>query len=57
MYFHPETGETVKVGDMVKYPVLAATLRTIAEGGVSAFYNGSLTDDIVRDIQEHGNII
>ena len=48
MYFHPETGEMVKVGEKVTYPVLARTLEIIAAEGATAFYNGSLTDDIVN---------
>ncbi|XP_067679970.1 glutathione hydrolase 1 proenzyme-like [Haliotis asinina] len=57
MYFNNETGEAVKVGDRVKYYALADTLDRIAEEGAPAFYNGSLTDDIVADISEHGGVI
>ncbi|XP_048241225.1 glutathione hydrolase 1 proenzyme-like [Haliotis rufescens] len=57
MYFDNVTGEAVKVGDRVKYHALADTLERIAEKGAPVYYNGSLTDDIVADISEHGGVI
>ncbi|XP_046333062.2 glutathione hydrolase 1 proenzyme-like [Haliotis rufescens] len=57
MYFDATTGEPVKVGEKVKLPLLADTLNTIAEGGQSAFYNGSLTDIIVNETRRYGGII
>lgn len=51
------TGQVKKLGDVVKNPVLAQTLRMIANEGVGIFYNGSLGDKMVEDIQRKGGII
>lgn len=52
-----EEGEFVKVGDVIKRPQLAATLRLIANKGVEEFYTGSVARDLVSDIREAGGII
>ncbi|XP_046549555.1 glutathione hydrolase 1 proenzyme-like [Haliotis rubra] len=57
MYFNAASGAAKGVGDTVMYPKLADTLETISTEGASAFYNGSLTDAIVSEIQENGGII
>ncbi|KAK6183728.1 hypothetical protein SNE40_006339 [Patella caerulea] len=54
---NPETNKLYVVGEKMKRPRLAATLQTIADEGVIAFYQGSLTDIIVREIQDAGGII
>ena len=46
-----------QLGDIVKNPTFAKTLRTIASEGVDVFYNGILGDKIVEDIQRKGGII
>jgi len=42
------------IGSMFKVPALAATLRTIAQGGRDAFYEGPIAEEIVRYANESG---
>ncbi|KAI4489122.1 hypothetical protein M0804_004620 [Polistes exclamans] len=53
----PATGRPWKVGERIKRPKLAETLRLIAENGPNAFYNSSLTDLMVAEIQSFNGII
>ncbi|CAL1536404.1 unnamed protein product [Lymnaea stagnalis] len=56
-FFNNETGDLFKLGDKMRRPQLAQTMRTIASEGVDAFYNGSLTNKIIQDLKEIGSII
>lgn len=47
-------GQFLKEGDTMKRPVLANTLRLIADHGVDVVYNGSLTSQLVKEINEAG---
>ena len=47
-------GSLVKERDTIKRPTYAKTLRRIAEEGPNTFYNGSVAEDVVRDIQDEG---
>lgn len=46
-----------KEGDIVKRPDLAATLRLLAADGVGIFYNGTMGDRLVHDVQRRGGIL
>ncbi|KAM4809459.1 glutathione hydrolase 1 proenzyme [Rhinophrynus dorsalis] len=50
-------GRILQKGDIVKLPKLADTLQILADQGPDAFYTGSLSKQVVRDIQEPGGII
>ncbi|KAJ9582222.1 hypothetical protein L9F63_003432 [Diploptera punctata] len=57
MFTNPNTGEVLKSGDIMKNHRLGKTLRMIAESGPSCFYNGSLTTELIADIQRAGGIL
>jgi len=44
-------------GDVFRQPLLAASLRTIAEGGRDAYYGGPIGDQIARAIQAAGGVM
>lgn len=44
----------LKENDIVKFPKLADTYQRIADGGPDVFYNGSMAQSIVEDIQAAG---
>src|ERR1700761_1913205 len=48
------TGVAPKVGDLFKNPALANSLRQIAAHGRDAFYNGPMTDAMVKFLQAQG---
>jgi gamma-glutamyltranspeptidase/glutathione hydrolase len=47
-------GRGPNAGEIFRNPNLARTFRTIAEGGASAFYQGSIAESIVSVIKEAG---
>lgn len=51
------TKKIKKEGDMFSRPVFAKTLREIATKGVEVFYNGTLGDQLVADVQKRGGIL
>lgn len=54
-----ENNTLPRLGDFIKLPTLAKTLRTIANSkvGPDELYNGTLTKKFVQDIQDAGGII
>nr|CAD7428103.1 unnamed protein product [Timema monikensis] len=51
------TQKVWQLGDKIRRPQLAKTLRKIISEGAEALYNGSLTRDFVKDIRDLGGII
>ena len=51
-YTNNKTGELYKVGEIATFPLLADTLETIAKEGPETFYNGTLSQKILLDLQE-----
>ncbi|XP_027890274.1 LOW QUALITY PROTEIN: gamma-glutamyltransferase 1a [Xiphophorus couchianus] len=47
----------LKENDIVKFPKLAETYQRIADEGPDVFYNGTMAQSIVEDIQAAGGII
>ena len=57
MFLNERTGQVHKEGDVYRHPVLAATLRRIAEHGVEEFYSGETAVNLVRDLEEAGGVM
>ncbi len=50
-------GHAPALGDTVRFPALAATLRAIAAGGAKAFYEGPIAADIAATVQALGGCL
>ncbi|KAG9458273.1 hypothetical protein H6P81_002781 [Aristolochia fimbriata] len=50
-------GKLLQTGDICYNPKLADTLEVISEQGPQAFYNGTIGERLVRDVQEVGGIL
>ncbi|RXN24325.1 gamma-glutamyltranspeptidase 1-like protein [Labeo rohita] len=57
VFCRSNTKTILKENDPIRFPKLAETFRNIADGGADAFYDGSLTQDILDDIKTAGGII
>jgi len=51
-YFLQPDGSAKPEGTLLKSPALAATFRTLASQGVGAFYDGTLSQDIIDEIAD-----
>jgi gamma-glutamyltranspeptidase / glutathione hydrolase len=49
-------GHTPRMGEIMRFPALAATLKQIARHGRDAFYAGDIAEDIVATLKELGGI-
>ncbi|MCY4398675.1 MAG: gamma-glutamyltransferase [Gemmatimonadetes bacterium] len=56
-HFLTPDGNAREAGDLFTQPDLAATFRTIAEGGEDAFYRGPIAQRIVADMEAHGGAV
>jgi len=56
IYFH-EDGSLRRIGEVLRNPDLARTLRRIAEGGADEFYRGSIAAEIAADMEAHGGLL
>lgn len=52
-----EDGTPKRVGDLVRNPDLASTLRMIAKGGSDVFYFGEIADRIDEDMRRNGGLV
>lgn len=55
--FLPRDGQPPQVGDTLRQPDLAATLRRIREQGRDGFYTGETADLVVAEMERGGGII
>uniref|UniRef100_A0A8C9Z179 Gamma-glutamyltransferase 5 n=1 Tax=Sander lucioperca TaxID=283035 RepID=A0A8C9Z179_SANLU len=47
----------LRTGDILKFPKLAETMKTIAEQGADAFYTGKIGHDLIQDIEAAGGTL
>jgi gamma-glutamyltranspeptidase/glutathione hydrolase len=50
-------GKAPKEGDVVRFPALAQTLRTLAAKGARAFYEGEIAEDIEKTVAARGSFL
>ena len=50
-------GEPPREGDVIRFPALAETLRTIAAKGMRAFYEGEIADDMATTLAARGSFL
>ncbi len=56
IYAKPD-GTLRRIGETLRNPDMAATLRLVRERGVAEFYEGSIAARIVADMKAHGGLI
>lgn len=57
LLFNDATNDVYKEGEILRNVKLGITLDEIARRGYRAFYNGTITSDIVNEIQNDGGIL
>jgi gamma-glutamyltranspeptidase/glutathione hydrolase len=50
-------GGAPREGDVIRFPALAATLKTIAGKGARAFYEGEIAEDMARTLHARGSFL
>ena len=50
-------GEAPKQGDVIRFPALAATLKTIAAKGARAMYEGEIAEDMAATVAARGSFL
>jgi len=50
-------GRAPEIGEVMRFPALAETLKAIAAGGPSAFYDGPIARDIAATIAARGGLV
>jgi gamma-glutamyltranspeptidase / glutathione hydrolase len=50
-------GNAPAVGDVIKFPALAQTLRAIAKRGAQAFYEGPIAEEMVATVAARGSFL
>lgn len=55
--FLKNNGQAYQIGEILKQPDLANTLKTIANKGAKEFYQGDIAKNIVNDLQSHGGVL
>ena len=55
-YLKPD-GSAYPIGEILKQPDLAKTLKLIAKDGAAAFYTGPIAKQIVSDLQKNGGVL
>jgi gamma-glutamyltranspeptidase/glutathione hydrolase len=50
-------GAAPKEGDVIRFPALATTLKTIAAKGARAFYEGEIAEDMAATVAAHGSFL
>ncbi|MGB3720725.1 MAG: gamma-glutamyltransferase [Proteobacteria bacterium] len=56
LYCAPD-GSPKRIGETIRNPDYAQTLRKISEEGAEAFYTGEIADRMISDIQAHGGLL
>ena len=54
LFVNPLTNQLYTIGDRIRRPKLAKTLKYISENGAESFYNGKLTKIMVEEINQNG---
>ncbi|RWS19075.1 gamma-glutamyltranspeptidase 1-like isoform X2, partial [Leptotrombidium deliense] len=54
VFTNPQTNQFYKEGEFFKFPLLAKTLRKIANLSADYFYNGELGEQLVAELREMG---